>query len=231
MEALIPDNKWSKIRHSRQKRILCTFLNNENIKNKIIVDNCENEKELEEEFNLKVVEWKLIENQMEIVKEQEIPQEYCYKYNNNSLIDFHLLQKLPYEQTENNEKQEELFTNKLLELIEELEDSSSKENEEMAIKIILKEINEWAKEFNCLLNKEFILGGSHLLGGKINKSDIDSILIIHEEIGDENNNLIKCPITSFEFFGPEFVDCQNLENGCGHLNKSLYCRFCGYSDV
>ncbi|CAK5104990.1 unnamed protein product [Meloidogyne enterolobii] len=66
MEALIPDNKWSKIRHSRQKRILCTFLNNENIKNKIIVDNCENEKELEEEFNLKVVEWKIIENQMEI---------------------------------------------------------------------------------------------------------------------------------------------------------------------
>nr|CAD2197721.1 unnamed protein product [Meloidogyne enterolobii] len=168
---------------------------------------------------------------MEIVKEQEIPQEYCYKYNNNSLIDFQLLQKLPYEQTENNGKQEELFTNKLLELIEELEDSSSKENEEMALKIILKEINEWAKEFNCLLNKEFILGGSHLLGGKINKSDIDSILIIHEEIEDENNNLIKCPITSFEFFGPEFVDCQNLENGCGHLNKPLYCRFCGYFDV
>ncbi|CAK5083472.1 unnamed protein product [Meloidogyne enterolobii] len=101
----------------------------------------------------------------------------------------------------------------------------------MAIKIILKEINEWSKEFNCLLNKEFILGGSHLLGGKINKSDIDSILIIHEEIEDENNNLIKCPITSLEFFGPEFVDCQNLENGCGHLNKSLYCRFCGYFDV
>nr|CAD2187440.1 unnamed protein product [Meloidogyne enterolobii] len=66
IEALMPDNKWSKIRHSRQKRILCTFLNNENIKNKIIVDNCENEKELEEEFNLKVVEWKIIEYQMEI---------------------------------------------------------------------------------------------------------------------------------------------------------------------
>jgi len=47
------------------------------------------------------------------VKEQEIPQEYCYKYNNNSLIDFQLLQKLPYEQTENNGKQEELFTNKV----------------------------------------------------------------------------------------------------------------------
>uniref|UniRef100_A0A915NDY8 Polymerase nucleotidyl transferase domain-containing protein n=1 Tax=Meloidogyne javanica TaxID=6303 RepID=A0A915NDY8_MELJA len=118
----------------------------------------------------------------------------------------------------------------LLELIEELEDSSSKENEEMALKIIFKEINEWSKEFNCLLNKEFILSGSHLLGGKINKSDIDSILIIHEEIEDGNNNLIKCPITSFEFFGPEFVDCP-LENGCGHLNKSLYCKFCGYFDV
>nr|CAD2146296.1 unnamed protein product [Meloidogyne enterolobii] len=78
----------------------------------------------------------------------------------------------------------------------------------MALKIILKEINEWSKEFNCLLNKEFILSGSHLLGGKINKSDIDSILIIHEEIEDENNNLIKCPITSLEFFGPEFEDCQ-----------------------
>uniref|UniRef100_A0A1I8B9B5 NTP_transf_2 domain-containing protein n=1 Tax=Meloidogyne hapla TaxID=6305 RepID=A0A1I8B9B5_MELHA len=142
----------------------------------------------------------------------------------------HLLQNLPYQQ--NNEKQEKLTTTKLLELIEEKDSSSSsKENEEMAIKIISEEINKWSNEFNCLLNKEFILSGSHLLGGKINKSDIDSILIIHEEIEEiinGNINLIKCSITSLEFFGPEFVDCQNLENGCNHLNKSLYCRFCGY---
>uniref|UniRef100_A0A1I8BA43 Uncharacterized protein n=1 Tax=Meloidogyne hapla TaxID=6305 RepID=A0A1I8BA43_MELHA len=61
-ESFIPDNKWSKIRPSRQRKILCTFLNNENI----IIENCENENKLNEEFNLKINEWKLIEYQMEI---------------------------------------------------------------------------------------------------------------------------------------------------------------------